>query len=94
MRNEGADIVQDHIEEIREHTRDLKDSARAAGTAALDLTKATYHQIQNKTMECSQACDRAIRENPYVALAAALGLGMVLGLLLNRSADAGDGVED
>lgn len=79
MRNEAGDIVQDQVEEARE----WKEKARAAGTAAWDATKATYQQIQERTVACSKATDRAIRENPYISLGIAAGLGVLLGYLIS-----------
>jgi ElaB/YqjD/DUF883 family membrane-anchored ribosome-binding protein len=78
MRNEAGDIVQDHPEEF---TQEWKAKAKAAGTAAWDATRATYQQLQGKTMEYSKATDHAIREKPYVAVGVAFGLGMLIGLL-------------
>jgi ElaB/YqjD/DUF883 family membrane-anchored ribosome-binding protein len=62
----------------------LKEKARLAGRSAVDLTKATYEQIQEKAVDYSQATDRAIRQNPYTALGCALGIGLLLGALLTR----------
>jgi ElaB/YqjD/DUF883 family membrane-anchored ribosome-binding protein len=78
MRNEAGDIVQDHPEEI---AQEWKAKAKAAGTAAWDATRATYQEIQDKTIEYSKATDRVIREKPYVAVGVAFGIGMVIGLL-------------
>lgn len=78
MRNEAGDIVQDNPEE----TPEWKAKARVAGTAAWDATIAAYHEIQDKTIACSQATNKAIRENPYMALGAAIGAGFLFGLLL------------
>ena len=83
MRNEAGDIVQDHPEE----TQEWKSKARAAGTAAWDATRATYQQLQDKTVEYSRATDRAIREKPYMAVGVAFGMGMVLGLVLRGGSD-------
>ena len=88
MRNEGADIVQDHSEDLKESARDLKEKARVAGAAAWDMTRATYEELQDRTIACSQATDRAIRENPYTSLGVAFGVGLVLGLLWHRGSDS------
>ena len=85
MRNEAADIVQDQADDLNQ---EWKSKARAAGTAAWDATKATYQQIQNKTVQYSKMTDRAIREKPYVALGIAFGVGMLLGLLASRRKSA------
>ena len=84
MRNEAADIVQDNVEELKEATQEWKEKARVAGTAAWDATKATYQQLQDKTVAGAKATDQAIRANPYIALGCAMGAGLLLGLFLAR----------
>jgi len=72
----------DSIDELKRATEELKAKARAAGTAAWDVTKATCQQIQAKTAEYSKLTDRAVRNKPYVALGVALGVGILLGVLV------------
>ena len=79
-----ADIDHEAIETTRSSANGLKSKARAAGQSALDLTKATYDQIQDKALTYSHATDRAIRQNPYTAVGCALGFGLLLGALLTR----------
>lgn len=81
MRNEAADIVQDHPEEAPE----WKAKARVAGNAAWDATKAAYHELHDRTAACTRATDQAIRGNPYTALAVAFGVGMLAGVLMTRN---------
>lgn len=81
MTNEAADIVQDTVEE----TPEWKTKARVAGTAAWDATKAAYETLQERTTACTKATDVAIRENPYMALGVAFGVGALLGFLLTDS---------
>lgn len=80
MRNEPGDIVQDQEEGAA--AREWKDKARTAGTAAWDATKATYQQIQDKSVACGRATDEAIRENTYMSLGIAFGIGILLGCLI------------
>ena len=89
MRNEAADIVQDHPDE----TTEWKAKARVAGTATWDATKAAYESMEKKTIEYGQATDKAIRENPYVSAGIAFGLGALLGFIFTRGKDRG-GCED
>lgn len=77
MRNEAGDIVQDHPEDS---AQEWKTRARAAW----DATRATYQQLQDKTVEYSKATDQAIREKPYVAIGVAFGVGMLIGFLATR----------
>ena len=81
MRNEGADIVQDMTEEVPE----WKAKARVAKDAAVEATKAAYEELSEKTIQCSKATDRAIRENPYTSLGIAFGVGALLAFFLTRS---------
>jgi len=78
MRNEAGDIVQDSAEET---VQEWRAKAKAVGSAAWDATRATYQQLQDKTIEYSKLTDRAIREKPYVAVGIAFGVGMLIGLL-------------
>ena len=84
MRNEAGDIVQNHPEDS---TQEWKAKAKAAGNAAWDATRATYQQLQGKTVEYSKATDHAIREKPYVAVGVAFGLGMLVGLLATSGSE-------
>lgn len=62
----------------------LREKARIAGKSAVDLTKATYDQLQDRALNYSHATDRAIRQNPYTAIGCALGFGLLLGALITR----------
>jgi ElaB/YqjD/DUF883 family membrane-anchored ribosome-binding protein len=57
-------------------------------TSALDSAKVTYHRIQEKTVAGAKVADKTIREHPYesigVAAGVAFGLGLLLGVLVNR----------
>jgi ElaB/YqjD/DUF883 family membrane-anchored ribosome-binding protein len=90
-----SDMEHTGTETTRGNGTALKEKARLARQSAMDLTKATYEQIQEKAKaaygqlsekatDCSQATDRAIRQNPYTALGCALGIGLLLGALLTR----------
>jgi len=70
--------------ETRGNGSALKDKARMAGRSAMDLTRATYEELQEKAIDYSQATDRAIRQNPYTAIGCAMGFGLLLGALLTR----------
>lgn len=78
MRNEAADIVQDQLED----TAEWKAKARLAGNAAWDATKAAYQTAQEKTVACGKATDHAIRENPYISMGIAFGVGALLAFVL------------
>ena len=64
-----------------------KEKMNAAGAAVADATRATYKELQDKTLACGRTTDRIVRENPYVALGVAFGLGAILTYLLSRRGD-------
>ena len=55
---------------------------RLAG--ALESARATYGQMQDKTVEAAKAADRVIRDHPYESLGVAFGAGLLLGVLVTR----------
>ncbi|MGI8965507.1 MAG: glycine zipper domain-containing protein [Limisphaerales bacterium] len=87
MKNDATEMMEDQAKDAKEIAADLKNKAKAAGTAAWDATRATYQQVQEKTVACSKATDQAIRENPYVALGVGFGVGLLLGLLVTDSCE-------
>ena len=57
-----------------------KESAQRFG-AALENAK---NNIQEKAVTSAKATDRAIRDHPYESLGIAFGIGILLGVLINR----------
>jgi ElaB/YqjD/DUF883 family membrane-anchored ribosome-binding protein len=83
-KNERAE-VHDRAEEMKEAARELKEKAREAGLAALDATRATYHQLEDRALAYSHEADRNIREHTYTSLGIAFGVGLMIGVLLVRN---------
>lgn len=50
----------------------------------LDQLKASYQQAEDRLVTTASATDRAIREKPYQSLGIAAGIGLIIGLWLNR----------
>jgi ElaB/YqjD/DUF883 family membrane-anchored ribosome-binding protein len=65
-------------------TGEKADEARKRLAAALDSAKEMYGRVRDKTLEGAKAADRAVRENPYQAIAIALGAGAIIGFLVAR----------
>ena len=76
----------------RSQTEDMKNTAESMAEGFEDARD----EIQNRLSEAwqtgkekfgnyAQATDRVIREKPYQSLGLALGLGVLIGMLLNRN---------
>jgi ElaB/YqjD/DUF883 family membrane-anchored ribosome-binding protein len=58
--------------------------ARKRLAAALESGKQIYGRVREKAVEGAKAADQTVRENPYQAIAIALGVGAVIGFLAAR----------
>jgi ElaB/YqjD/DUF883 family membrane-anchored ribosome-binding protein len=58
--------------------------ARKRLAAALENGKEIYGRVREKAVEGAKAADQTVRENPYQAIAIALGVGAVIGFLAAR----------
>jgi ElaB/YqjD/DUF883 family membrane-anchored ribosome-binding protein len=75
---------QDLKNAAREGAQQAADATReAAGRfgAAMQSAKAT---VQEKTAASARATDRTIRQHPYESIGVAFGIGVLLGVLINR----------
>ena len=59
-------------------------AARARLAAALDIARETRRKLEAPARSGAQATDRVIREHPYESVGIAFGLGMLIGVLLQR----------
>jgi ElaB/YqjD/DUF883 family membrane-anchored ribosome-binding protein len=80
-------VVQDGEELLRAGASELGERGAAARerlTAALEVAKETQKKLQARAYATAQATDRMIREHPYQSLGVAFGVGMLIGVILNR----------
>jgi ElaB/YqjD/DUF883 family membrane-anchored ribosome-binding protein len=80
-------VVQDGEELLRAGARDLSERGMAAReklAAALEAARETRERLQQKAVASAKATDQFIREYPYQSIGVAFGIGMLLGLILNR----------
>jgi ElaB/YqjD/DUF883 family membrane-anchored ribosome-binding protein len=80
-------IVRDGEELLRAGADSLSDSGAAARerlAAALEVAKDTRRKLEEQARAGMKATDRYIREYPYQSLGLAFGVGMLLGVLVNR----------
>jgi len=80
-------VIHDGEQLLRAGAQDLSERGKAARerlSAALDVARETRRKLQERATAGVRAADEAIREHPYESIGVAFGLGMFLGILLNR----------
>ena len=80
-------VVRDGEELLKAGAADLSERGAAARerlAAALEAAKETRRRLQARTVEGARAADRMVREHPYQSVGAAFGIGLLLGVLVNR----------
>jgi ElaB/YqjD/DUF883 family membrane-anchored ribosome-binding protein len=80
-------VVQDGEELLKATAADLNDRALAAReklAAALEVARDTRRRLEAQATAGVRATNHFIRENPYQALGVAFGVGVVLGIIMNR----------
>jgi ElaB/YqjD/DUF883 family membrane-anchored ribosome-binding protein len=60
------------------------DELKARLQASLAKMKDTAHRLEAKAVESAKAADKVIREHPYESIGVAFGIGLLIGVLINR----------
>jgi len=58
--------------------------ARKRLAAALESGKELYGRVRDRTVEKAKVVDETVHEHPYQAIGIAFGVGLLIGLLVNR----------
>ena len=69
---------------LAEHSEDAISALRSRVGAAQERFADIYEGAKKKVVAGAKYTDTTIRENPYQALAIALGVGLLVGVLLGR----------
>jgi ElaB/YqjD/DUF883 family membrane-anchored ribosome-binding protein len=80
-------VVHDGEELLKAGARDLSErgvAARERLAAALEVAKETRHKLETRIKAGAQATDRMVREHPYHSIGIAFGVGLLIGVVLNR----------
>ena len=64
--------------------------ARKRLAAALESGKELYGRVRDKTVERARVVDGRIHEHPYQAIGIAFGVGVLIGVLVNRRSSRSD----
>lgn len=80
-------LAHDAEELLKATTDDLSDrvkDARARLGQSLTSAKSSYNHVEERIREGVEKTDRTIREHPYQTIGAAFGVGLLIGVLVNR----------
>lgn len=80
-------VVRDGEELLRAGAGGLSEKGKAARerlAAALESAKETGRKLQDRTIAGAKATDKVIREHPYQSIGIAFGIGLLIGVLVNR----------
>ena len=83
-------VMRDAEALLKATASDLGEKAREARVklaSTLDSARTNCRQMEEKALVGAKAADRVIRENPYRSLGIAFGVGVLLGVLVNRKGD-------
>jgi ElaB/YqjD/DUF883 family membrane-anchored ribosome-binding protein len=80
-------VVRDGEELLRAGAGEISEkgkAARARLASALESAKETGRRLQERTVAGAKATDKVIREHPYQSIGVAFGIGLLIGVLVNR----------
>jgi ElaB/YqjD/DUF883 family membrane-anchored ribosome-binding protein len=80
---DAEDLIRATAGEVNEKTK----QARARLAQTLEKAKGSVQDLQVKAAEKAKVADEVIRQHPYESLGVAFGLGLLLGVIVNRGRD-------
>ena len=77
-------LVHDAEDLVKATGENLAEKSKREIMLALNRVKASAGKVEEKAAAQARAADRILREHPYSFVGLAFGLGLVVGLLINR----------
>jgi ElaB/YqjD/DUF883 family membrane-anchored ribosome-binding protein len=77
---DAEDLIRATAGEMNEKTK----QARARLAQTLEKAKESALQLQTTAVEKAKVADEVIREHPYESMGIAFGIGLLLGVFVNR----------
>jgi ElaB/YqjD/DUF883 family membrane-anchored ribosome-binding protein len=77
-------LVQDAEELVKAAGGNVAAKSKMELISALDRVKASCKRVEAQAVVGAKRTDQLIRENPYQSIGIAFGLGLLLGVLVNR----------
>ncbi len=81
---QAGEFVGAAAEQLKGTASEMAERAKRASARMGEIWENTRSNVQEKSLASARATDRAIRDYPYASLGIAFGLGMLIGLLVNR----------
>ena len=83
-RREAARRGEEIVRATAEGVAEVAHEARKQFTSALEVAKATYMKLHDKSLDYAKATDHVVRKHPYPSLGVVFGLGVLIGVLSQR----------
>jgi ElaB/YqjD/DUF883 family membrane-anchored ribosome-binding protein len=80
---DAEDLIRATAGEVNEKTK----QARARLSQTLEKAKESAVVLQEKATEKAKVVDEVVRHHPYESMGVAFGLGLLLGVFVNRGRD-------
>jgi len=77
-------LVNDAEELVKAAGSQLADKSKTELASALERVKASCRQLEGHALAGARKADRMVREHPYQSIGLAFGVGLLLGVLVNR----------
>jgi len=77
-------LVHDAEDLVKATGGDIAEKSKKELMEALERVKGSCKRLEEQAATSLRAADRTIRQHPYESMGIALGVGLVLGVLLNR----------
>jgi ElaB/YqjD/DUF883 family membrane-anchored ribosome-binding protein len=77
-------LVQDAEELVKAAGGNVAAKSKTELISALDRVKASCKRVEAQAVMGAKRTDQLIRENPYQSIGIAFGIGLLLGVLVNR----------
>jgi ElaB/YqjD/DUF883 family membrane-anchored ribosome-binding protein len=78
--HDGEELLQAGMNELSERGQ----AARERLAAALEVARQTRRKLEKRALAGAKATDLMVREHPYESIGIAFGVGLLIGVLINR----------
>ena len=80
LMHDAEDLMKATADDLGEKAKDARERLKVA----LDKAKDSCTGLEEKAAASARATDKVIREHPYQSLGVAFGVGVLIGVLINR----------